>query len=171
MEKLPIPPPPLPLLSVKKSFSAHVQLVSTRDSDYIVIKEVLERWIEQQSGNFLVFWQKSSTILQQGPQYFALKALYYLSLLFNSYFIYIIRCGLVALTMAAQSFGISIDTQSVFELAFNMGISKCGEMFSSSALSTLANKIQVKSILLDDGFCDVLILLRYLFSGKMLLVP
>lgn len=73
--------------------------------------------------------------------------------------------------MAAQSFGINIDTQSVFELALNMGITKSGELFNSNVLSTLANKIQVKSILLDDGFCDANILLNYLLSGKMLLVP
>lgn len=73
--------------------------------------------------------------------------------------------------MAAQSFGISIDTQTVFELAFNMGITKSGELFSSTALSALANKIQMKSILLNDGFSDALILLKYMLSGKMLLVP
>ena len=64
------PPPPLtlPRLPTKESPNPHVA-ISSCDSDDILIIELLNRWIEQQEGSFLVLWHNSTTILQQGPQY------------------------------------------------------------------------------------------------------
>ncbi len=82
-----------------------------------------------------------------------------------------LRCGLVALAMASQSCGLEIDTHTVFQQALAMGITKRGEIFSSTALCTLATHMKIDATLLNDGFNDVQVLLRILLSGKKLLVP
>lgn len=77
----------------------------------------------------------------------------------------------MALTMAAQSYGVDVDIKSVFRLALDMGLTKKGEIFSSTAMCALASLIQMKSILLDDGFNDAIVLVKHIISGKMLLIP
>jgi hypothetical protein len=73
--------------------------------------------------------------------------------------------------MAAQSCGIKVDTHSIFQHATHMGITKKGELFSSSAVCALATHIKIHSVLLSNGFSDIQLLLRYFTSGKLLLVP
>ncbi|XP_046458186.1 UPF0692 protein C19orf54 homolog [Daphnia pulex] len=73
--------------------------------------------------------------------------------------------------MAAQSCGIKVDTDSIFQQAKQMGITKKGELFSSSAVCALANQMNINSVLLNNGFSNIQLLLRYFISGKLLLVP
>ena len=73
--------------------------------------------------------------------------------------------------MAAQTLGIKVDTDSIFQQALHMGITKQGELFSSSALCALASHLKINCLLLDNGFSDIQQLLRYFKSGKLLLVP
>ena len=74
--------------------------------------------------------------------------------------------------MGAQALGHRLDSQSVFERAVEMGLTKQGEMFSASALCQLANDFHVKASLLEDVLSNniqtVLVLLN---QGKLLLVP
>lgn len=73
--------------------------------------------------------------------------------------------------MAAQSFGLKVTSQSTYQLAVNMGITKSGELFSSTAVCDLAAKLNLTPKLLPEGFSDSRILLGHLIGGKMLLVP
>ena len=82
------------------------------------------------------------------------------------------RCGLVALVMAAQALGHNIDTQSVFEQAVKMGMTKQGEMFSAAALCQLAKDFSIKASMLENSLSNkIQTLLDLLNQGKLLLVP
>lgn len=73
--------------------------------------------------------------------------------------------------MAVQALGIlSVNCQSVFEKALEMGMTKQGEMFSATALCQLAN-LYVKASLLDNALDNVQVILDLLNQGKLLLVP
>ena len=73
--------------------------------------------------------------------------------------------------MASKACGLQYDSHTIYKKAVDMGITKRGEMFSSTALCELATHLKIDTILLNDGFTDAHVLLRHLFSGKMLLVP
>ena len=74
----------------------------------------------------------------------------------------------MALAMASKACGLQYDSHTIYK---DMGITKRGEMFSSTALCELATHLKIDTILLNDGFTDAHVLLIHLFSGKMLLVP
>ncbi|KAK4009825.1 UPF0692 protein C19orf54 homolog [Daphnia magna] len=150
MELIPLPPP-FPLLPKEGSSNNLPKSENTKGNGVAIELDTVELWIKLNgkiNDTFMVVWQNTPTILQNGPQ-----------------------CGLVALAMAAQSHGQAIDTDSIFQKALNMGITKKGELFSSFATCELATCIEMKPLLLNDGFHDAEVLLRYLISDKMLLVP
>lgn len=81
------------------------------------------------------------------------------------------RCGLVALAMAGQSYGLKFNTDMIFQMAKSIGVTKYGEIFSSNAMCDLAKKMNLRYALLNEGFIDAQVLLEYILSGKKLLIP
>jgi len=144
------PPPPLDLLPVRQD--KH-WLVSSPTEDFEDhTKNTLNQWVELeniQENSMVAMWRKTpKTIIQQGPQ-----------------------CGLVALSMAAESLGLSADTELLFNKAKEMGITKQGEMFCAANLCKLANCFNINSTLGEGIIHNTEIILKILSSGKILLVP
>lgn len=73
--------------------------------------------------------------------------------------------------MAAQALNVQIDSDVIFQQAVDMGVTKQGEMFCSTAMSDLLNHFNLKNTVRDHGLEDVQSILRVLCEGKLLLVP
>ena len=73
--------------------------------------------------------------------------------------------------MAAESLGLSADTELLFNKAKEMGITKQGEMFCAADLCKLANCFNINSTLGEGIIHNTEIILKILSSGKILLVP
>jgi len=153
MSKVIPAPPPLDLLQLNQdkhwlNSSPTKELRNYEDET----KDAINQWIELENftGNIIVtVWQTTpKTIIQQGPQ-----------------------CGLVALSMAAESLGLSVDIELLFNKAKQMGITKQGEMFRATDLCKLANCFNIHSVSSEGILNNSEVILDLLNCGKVLLIP
>ena len=73
--------------------------------------------------------------------------------------------------MAAESLGLSVDIELLFNKAKQMGITKQGEMFRATDLCKLANCFNIHSVSSEGILNNSEVILDLLNCGKVLLIP
>ncbi|XP_042230597.1 SH3 domain-containing protein C23A1.17-like isoform X1 [Homarus americanus] len=82
------------------------------------------------------------------------------------------QCGIVALSMASQVFPETVDVADLLEAAKKQSCSCHGEMFSSDAMSKLAESINgMEATVRRDILCNPRNMLEVLMQGDLILVP
>uniref|UniRef100_A0A8R1I0T6 Actin maturation protease n=1 Tax=Caenorhabditis japonica TaxID=281687 RepID=A0A8R1I0T6_CAEJA len=78
-------------------------------------------------------------------------------------------CGLVALSMCLEHFGVVVDVETILEKAREMGFTKQGEMYSAEFLASLINEFLPNSASASN-FPDAKTFSQSIFDGNLLLI-
>ncbi|CAI2313948.1 unnamed protein product [Caenorhabditis sp. 36 PRJEB53466] len=78
-------------------------------------------------------------------------------------------CGLVALSMCLEYFGVKVNVEKILETAKEKGFTKQGEMYSADFLADLTNQFLPNSAVVR-GFPDAKTLSQSICDGKLILI-
>lgn len=83
------------------------------------------------------------------------------------------QCGLVSLSMASQVFPQTVEVEELLETGRALGVTRHGEMFSTTALAQLAEKTVtgLQAEVRRDVLSSPATLLQLLLQGDLILVP
>lgn len=159
-ENIPQPPPPLmiphtpsqvpipPKITRQTTF---VTQISSTEDIRLAMYERLKKNVQRRDGKKVVVSvnKEVTPVLQDGPS-----------------------CGLVAVVMAAQSFGINLTFDYIFNAAKDRGFTRQGEMFSANDMKILVEDLIDSTVVTSlDMNEDTDVLVQHLIRGGLCLIP